>query len=54
MLVLLRWAFKMYDKDSSGTIDLAEMIEIIGTLYDMEGVSKVRVNLLLYFNLLSM
>ena len=31
----------MYDKDSSGSIELAEMIEIIGTLYEMEGVSKV-------------
>ena len=30
----------MYDKDGNGTIDLPEMIEIIGTLYDMEGVSK--------------
>ena len=32
----------MYDKDGSGSIDLPEMIEIIGTLYEMEGVSKVR------------
>ena len=31
----------MYDKDGSGTIELPEMIEIIGTLYEMEGVSKV-------------
>ena len=31
----------MYDKDNSGTIELSEMIEIIGTLYEMEGVSKV-------------
>jgi Ca2+-binding EF-hand superfamily protein len=36
-----RWAFRMYDKDNSGSIELAEMIEIIGTLYEMEGVSKV-------------
>ncbi len=35
-----RWAFKMYDKDGNGSIDLGEMIEIIGTLYEMEGVSK--------------
>jgi hypothetical protein len=32
----------MYDKDGSGTIELPEMIEIIGTLYEMEGVSRVR------------
>lgn len=28
----------MYDKDASGTIELSEMVEVIGTLYDMEGV----------------
>ena len=39
-----RWAFKMYDKDNSGSIELPEMIEIIGTLYEMEGVSKVRLS----------
>ena len=32
----------MYDKDGSGSIELPEMIEIIGTLYEMEGVPKVR------------
>ena len=53
----LRWAFKMYDQDSSGldgflmnsyatdfhlgTIDLTEMVEIVGNLYEMEGVAKV-------------
>ena len=53
----LRWAFKMYDRDGSGncrstfgricciwylgTIELGEMVEIIGTLYEIEGVSKV-------------
>ena len=31
----------MYDKDGSGSIELPEMIEIIGTLYEMEGVPKV-------------
>ena len=35
----------MYDKDNSGSIELAEMIEIIGTLYEMEGVSKVYGNI---------
>ena len=53
----LRWAFKMYDQDSSGrhlyhfllashfcsgTIDVDEMVEIVGNLYEMEGVAKVR------------
>ena len=53
----LRWAFKMYDQDSSGeiwivrvlqnicllvgTIDVREMVEIVGNLYEVEGVSKV-------------
>ena len=26
-----------------GTIELAEMVEIIGTLYEIEGVARVRV-----------
>ena len=30
----------MYDKDCSGTIELAEMTEVIQTLYAMEGSSK--------------
>ena len=42
-----RWAFRMYDKDNSGSIELAEMIEIIGTLYEMEGVSKVNIKVYL-------
>ena len=37
----LRWAFKMYDKDASGSIELREMVEIVSTLYDMEGVGGV-------------
>ena len=37
----------MYDKDGSGSIELPEMIEIIGTLYEMEGVPKV--NIYIYF-----
>ena len=32
---------KMYDKDGSGTIELKEMVEIVSTLYDMEGVGGV-------------
>ena len=27
-----------------GTIELAEMVEIIGTLYEIEGVARVRVH----------
>ena len=53
----LRWAFKMYDQDSSsldefllsgyaldfplGIIDVEAMMEIVGNLYEMEGVAKV-------------
>lgn len=28
----------MYDKDGSGTIDMSEMIEVLETVYIMEGV----------------
>ena len=35
----------MYDKDGSGSIELPEMIEIIGTLYEMEGVPKVNISI---------
>merc|ERR1712048_987878 len=38
----LRWAFKMCDKDGSGSIELKEMVEIVSTLYDMEGVGGVK------------
>ena len=41
----LRWAFKMYDKDASGSIELREMVEIVSTLYDMEGVGGVGMRL---------
>ena len=30
--------FQMYDKDGSGEIELSEMVEILGTVYMMEGV----------------
>merc|ERR1712106_1027797 len=36
----LRWTFKMYDKDGSGGIDVDEMVEIVGNLYELEGLSK--------------
>ena len=54
----LRWAFKMYDKDESGwrilsqqkynalpwtgVIELQEMIEIIGTIYQLQGFPVVK------------
>ena len=37
----LRWAFKMYDKDGSGSIEIDEMVEIVGNLFELEGLSKV-------------
>ena len=40
----LRWAFKMYDKDGSGTVEIEEMIEIVGNLFELEGISKVKVH----------
>ena len=42
----------MYDKDGSGSIELPEMIEIIGTLYEMEGVPKVNIYFKNYFFLI--
>ena len=42
----------MYDKDGSGSIELPEMIEIIGTLYEMEGVPKVNILFKNYFFLI--
>ena len=37
----LRYAFKMYDEDGSGTIDKGEMVDIVTNLYSMQGVAKV-------------
>ena len=37
-----RWAFKMYDKDGSGSIEIEEMVEIVGNMFELEGLSKVR------------
>lgn len=36
----LHWVFQMYDKDKSQTIQLAEMVELFGTLYLNEGLEK--------------
>jgi Ca2+-binding EF-hand superfamily protein len=33
---LLRWAFRMYDKDGSGEIDLDEMVEIFCLMYAVQ------------------
>ena len=41
----LRYAFKMYDEDGSGTIDRGEMVDIVTNLYSMQGVAKVRKSL---------
>ena len=34
----LKWAFKLYDVDNNGTIDVKEMEAIIDTLDSIEGV----------------
>jgi len=33
----LRWTFRLYDKDCSGTIEMSEMVEVLETVYVMEG-----------------
>ena len=53
----LRWAFQIYDKDRSGdlivnlqhlillfsgSIDLKEMTKIMGCLFELEGIGKVK------------
>ena len=40
----LRWAFKMYDKDGSGSIEIEEMVEIVGNMFELEGLSKVSIS----------
>ena len=30
-----------YDKDGSGSIEIDEMVEIVGNLFELEGLSKV-------------
>ena len=30
-----------YDKDGSGSIEIEEMVEIVGNLFELEGLSKV-------------
>ena len=31
----------MYDKDGSGSIEIEEMVEIVGNMFELEGLSKV-------------
>ena len=38
---LLQWAFKLYDKDGGGAIDIGEMVEAVGTLHAMSAVELV-------------
>ena len=32
--------FQLYDKDRSGTIEMSEMVEVLETVYVMEGVAS--------------
>ena len=36
MVLIIRWAFRMYDKDNSGEIDLDEMVEIFCLMYAIQ------------------
>ena len=36
----LHWVFQMYDKDSSGSITIGEMIQVFATLYENEGLDQ--------------
>ena len=38
----LHMAFCLFDKDKSGAISVKEMVEVIGTLYSVEGHKEVR------------
>ena len=42
----LRWAFRMYDKDGSGEIDVDEMVDIFSLMYTVQ-VMQIAI---LYFN----
>ena len=37
-LINVFYFYQMYDKDNSGTVEMSEMIEILETVYVMEGV----------------
>ena len=36
----LHWVFQLYDKDSSGSITMGEMIQVFATLYENEGLDE--------------
>ena len=46
----LKWAFKLYDVDNNGVIDVQEMALIIETLDCIEGVRPGRVKLVISYN----
>ena len=33
----LKWTFRLYDKDRRGTIEMSKMVEVLETVYVMEG-----------------
>ena len=33
----LKWTFRLYDKDRRGTIEMSKMVEVLETVYIMEG-----------------
>ena len=37
----LSMSLRRYDKDGSGSIEIEEMVEIVGNLFELEGLSKV-------------
>ena len=39
--LILRWAFRMYDKDNSGEIDLDEMVEIFCLMYAVQVLFRI-------------
>jgi guanylate cyclase activator 1 len=36
----LRWTFRLYDKDRRGTIEMSKMVEVLETVYVMEGLTS--------------
>ena len=43
-----------YDKDGSGSIEIDEMVEIVGNLFELEGLSKVNNIIIHLFKLVSL